>query len=41
VVDQIVANGLFSSDKLAAIIAETRTRWIIAASIKTARRASI
>jgi hypothetical protein len=37
-----VANGLFSSDKLAAIIAEDQELgWIIAASIKTARRASI
>jgi len=38
--EQIVANGLFSRDKMAAIIAETQElRWIIAASLKTARGA--
>ena len=37
--EQIVANGLFSRDKMAAIIAETQELcWIIAASIKTASR---
>jgi four helix bundle protein len=36
--EQIVANGLLSRDKLAAIIAENQELcWIIAASIKTAR----
>ena len=36
--EQIVANSLFSRDKMAAIIAESQElRWIIAASIKTAR----
>jgi four helix bundle protein len=36
--EQIVANGLFSRDKMAAIIAENQELcWIIAASIKTAR----
>ena len=40
--EQIVANGLFSRDKLAALIAENQELcWIIAASIKTARRPSI
>jgi four helix bundle protein len=35
--EQIVANGLFSRDKMAAIIAENQElRWIIAASLKTA-----
>jgi four helix bundle protein len=35
---QIVANGLFSRDKMGAIIAENQELcWIIAASIKTAR----
>jgi four helix bundle protein len=35
---QIVANGLFSRDKMGAIIAENlELGWIIAASIKTAR----
>jgi four helix bundle protein len=39
--EQIVANGLFSRAKLAAIIAENQELcWIIAASIKTARRPS-
>ena len=39
--DQIVANGLFSRDKMAALIAENQElRWIIAASLKTARRSS-
>jgi len=38
---QIVANGLFSSDKMAAIIAENQELcFIIAASIKTARGSS-
>ena len=37
--EQIVANGLFSRDKLASVIAENQELcWIIAASIKTARR---
>src|SRR5262245_10919153 len=37
--EQIVANGLFSRDKMGAIIAENQELcWIIAASIKTARR---
>jgi len=36
--EQIVANGLFSRDKMAAIIAENQEIcWIVAASIKTAR----
>jgi len=36
--EQIVANDLFSRDKMGALIAETQElRWIIAASIKTAR----
>jgi four helix bundle protein len=36
--DQIVANGLFSRDKMAALISENQELcWIIAASIKTAR----
>jgi four helix bundle protein len=36
--EQIVANGLFSRDKMAAIIAENQELcWIIAASIRTAR----
>ena len=36
--EQIVANGLFSRDKMATIIAESQELcWIIAASIKTAR----
>jgi four helix bundle protein len=36
--EQIVANGLFSRDKMVAIVAENQElRWIIAASIKTAR----
>ena len=35
---QIVANGLFSRDKMTAIIAENQELcWIVAASIKTAR----
>ena len=35
---QVVANGLFSRDKMALIIAENQELlWIIAASIKTAR----
>jgi len=39
--EQIVANGLFSRDKMAAIIAENQELcWIIAASIKTARGGS-
>ena len=39
--EQIVANGLFSRDKMAEILAETQElRWIIAASLKTARAAS-
>ena len=38
--EQIVANGLFSRDKMVAIIAENQELcWIIAASIKTARAA--
>jgi four helix bundle protein len=38
--EQIVANGLFSRDKMGAIIAENQELcWIIAASIKTARGA--
>src|SRR6188474_3248838 len=37
--EQIVANSLFSRDKMAAIIAENQELcWIVAASIKTARR---
>src|SRR5947199_9221184 len=36
--EQIVANGLFSRDKMVAIIAENQELcWIVAASIKTAR----
>ena len=36
--EQIVANDLFSHDKMAAIIAENQELcWIVAASIKTAR----
>ena len=36
--EQIVANGLFSRDKMAAIIAENQELcWIVAASVKTAR----
>ena len=36
--EQIVANGLFSRDKMGAIIAENQELcWIIAASIRTAR----
>jgi four helix bundle protein len=36
---QIVANGLFSRDKMAPIIAENQELcWIIAGSIKTAKR---
>jgi len=39
--EQIVANGLFSRDKMAGIIAENQELvWIIAASIKTARGGS-
>ena len=39
--EQIVANSLLSRDKMAAIIAENQELcWIIAASIKTARRSS-
>jgi four helix bundle protein len=38
--EQIVANGLHSHDKMVAIIAESKELcWIIAASIKTARGA--
>ena len=38
---QIVANGLFSRDTMAAIIAENQELcWILAASIKTARGSS-
>jgi four helix bundle protein len=38
---QIVANGLFSRDKMSAIIAENQELcWIIAASIKTAKRST-
>jgi four helix bundle protein len=37
--EQIVANGLFSRDKMGAIIAENQELcWIIGASIRTARR---
>jgi four helix bundle protein len=37
--EQIVANGLFSRDKMAAIIAENQELcWIVAASIKSAKR---
>ena len=37
--EQIVANGLFSRDKMAAVIAENQELcWILAASIKTAKR---
>jgi four helix bundle protein len=36
--EQIVANGLFSRDKMSGIIAENQELcWIIAASVKTAR----
>ena len=36
--EQIVANGLFSQDKMAALIAENQELcWIVAASVKTAR----
>jgi four helix bundle protein len=36
--EQIVANGLFSRDKMVAIVAENQELcWIIAASVKTAR----
>ena len=36
--EQIVANGLFSRDKMCSIIAENQELcWIVAASIKTAR----
>jgi four helix bundle protein len=36
--EQIVANGLFSRDKMIAVIAENQELcWIIAASIRTAR----
>ena len=39
--EQIVANSLFSRDKMEAIIAENQELcWIIAASIKTARGSS-
>ena len=39
--DQIVANSLFSRDKMIAIIAENQELcWIVAASIKTARGSS-
>jgi len=39
--EQIVANGLFSRDKMAGIVAENQELvWIIAASIKTARGGS-
>jgi four helix bundle protein len=39
--EQIVANGLFSRDKMAAIIAENQElRWMVAASIKTAKRSA-
>ena len=39
--EQIVANGLFSRDKMAGIIAENQELvWIIAAFIKTARGGS-
>jgi four helix bundle protein len=39
--EQIVANGLFSGDKMASIIAENQELcWILAASIKTARGSS-
>jgi four helix bundle protein len=38
--DQIVANGLFSREKMGSIVAENQELcWIIAASLKTARRA--
>ena len=37
--EQIVANGLFSREKMAPILAENQELcWIVAASIKTARR---
>ena len=36
--EQIVANGLFSHDKMATLIAENQGLcWIVAASVKTAR----
>jgi four helix bundle protein len=36
--EQIVANGLFSHDKMATLIAENHELcWIVAASVKTAR----
>jgi four helix bundle protein len=36
--EQIVANGLFSHDKMATLIAENQELcWIVAASVKTAR----
>jgi four helix bundle protein len=39
--EQIVANSLFSRDKMAALIAENQELcWIIAASVKTARGSS-
>jgi four helix bundle protein len=39
--EQIVANGLFSRDKMVKVIAENQELcWIIAASIKTARGSS-
>ena len=39
--EQIAANGLFSRDKMAPIIAENQELcWIVAASIKTARRSA-
>ena len=38
--EQIVANGLFSHDKMATLIAENQELcWIVAASVKTARGA--
>jgi four helix bundle protein len=37
--EQIVENGLFSRDKMSALIAENQElRWIFAASLRTARR---
>jgi len=37
--DQIIANGLFSREKMGGIVAENQELcWIIAASLKTARR---
>ena len=36
--EQIVANGLFSHDKMATLIAENQELcWIVASSVKTAR----